>query len=141
MKKIIIAMLVFSSCTYGNAGRVDKGHVESLAMDFMKNEVIPKMKEPRHYEVSGAKVIVRRASDKIDDYRFSYQHMSFNHEDSVLNKHLLDSVIMATANPDSILNITVNVAYKTKYQRGNIVTDSIKLGYDVKHDKISYWPF
>jgi Na+/phosphate symporter len=115
--------------------------VEKLANDFMKSKVIPKMKDPKPYEILGSKVIIKTAGDKINDYRFTYDHLSLSHEDSIENKRLLDSVINISQYPDSIISVTVNVGYKTKYKFGNITTDSIKLGYDREKDKITYWPF
>ena len=133
-------MVVLSSCIH-RTGKIDEKHIEHLAEDFMKDKVIPQMKDPKPYEIVNAKVVKTSVANMIDDYRYSYDHLSFNHEDSVENKRLLDSVSKVSANPDSILNVTVDVAYKTRYQRGDIVTDSIKLGYNVKEDKICYWPF
>lgn len=142
MKKLIIILFIFSCCTYrNNNNKIDEKHIESLAKDFMRSKVVPQMRDPKPYEVVNAKVIVRSVADMIGDYQYSYDHMSFNHEDSLGNKRLLDSVLRVSTKHDSILEITVNVSYKTKYRRGDVVTDSIKLGYNVNEDKISYWPF
>lgn len=141
MKKILIALLIFSSCSDRNDMKIDNDHVEKLAKDFMEKTVIPTMKEPKPFEVAGSKVIIRRVGDEINDYRYQYDHLSFSAFDSAENKKKLDSIIRLSKDPDAIVNITVNVAYKTKYKRGDIVTDSIKLGYDPVKDKVSYFPF
>ncbi|MEO6188145.1 MAG: hypothetical protein ABIO82_05510 [Ginsengibacter sp.] len=112
-----------------------------MAKDFMKTTVIPSMKNPKPYEVVDAKVVIKRVSDNINEYRFVYEHLSFNHFDSSQNKRRLDSIIRVSTDPDSIVSVTVNVGYRTRYQRGDVVLDSIKLKYDRKNDKISYWPF
>ena len=78
---------------------------------------------------------------RFDDYRYQYCHLSFSAFDSAENKRKLDSVIEVSKDPGAIENITVNVAYKTKYKRGDIAANSIKLGYDPVKEKISYWPF
>lgn len=141
MKKIFFILIIISSCKYKSTEKIDNAHVEKLAEDFMKTKVIPKMKDPKPYEVTGAKVIVRHASDDISDYKFTYDHLSLNEMDSAENKRHLDSMISVSKNPDAVINVTVNVAYKTRYQRGDVVMDSIKLGYNPKEDKISLWPF
>ena len=141
MKKLLIALLILSSCSSRNDVRIDDNHVEKLAKDFMEKAVIPKMKDPKPFEVSGSKVIIRRVGDEINDYRYQYEHLSFSAFDSAENKKKLDSIIKVSKDPNAIVNITVNVAYKTKYKKGDIVTDSIKLGYDPVKDKVSYWPF
>ena len=141
MKRILILLLVLCSCNSKSPDKIDAAHVENLAKDFMKTTVIPKMSDPKPYEVVDAKVVVKRVSDHINEYRFVYDHFSFNHFDSVENKKNLDSMIRVSTNPDSVLSVTVNVGYRTKYQRGDIVLDSIKLKYDYQNDKISYWPF
>jgi hypothetical protein len=143
MKKLLIIIIytMLCSCKSKNSNEIDNGHVEKLAKDFMKTSVIPKMKDPKPYEIVDAKVVVKRVADHINDYKFVYDHFSFNHFDSVQNKKNLDSIIRVSADPDSIISVTVNVGYRTRYQRGDIVLDSIKLGYDPVHDKISYWPF
>lgn len=134
--------MIICSCNSKSSGNeIDNGYVENLAKDFMKNTVIPKMQEPKPYEIVGAKVVVKRVADHINDYRFVYDHFSFNHFDSVENKKNLDSVIRVSPDPESIISVTVNVGYKTKYQRGDIVLDSIKLAYDPVNHKISFWPF
>ncbi len=140
MKKIYFLLIVFVSCN-NHTQKLDKPHIEEMAKEFMKNTVIPRMKEPKPYEVEGAQVVVKRAADVINDYRFTFDHFSLNQFDSTANKRSLDSVLSVSKNPDSIVSITVNVSYKTKYRLGDIVTDSIKLGYDQKNDKITYWPF
>ncbi len=141
MKKLFFILIILSSCKDKSNERVDNAHVEEMAVDFMKTKVIPKMKDPKPYEVEGAKVIVKRAADNINDYKFTYDHLSLNEMDSAENKRHLDSIISVSKNLDSVINITVNVAYKTRYQRGDIRTDSIKLGYNPKDDKVSLWPF
>lgn len=141
MKKLLFILVILSSCTASINNKIDEEHIETLAKDFMKNKVIPQMKEPKPFEVLGAKVVVKRAADVINDYRFNYNHLSLSEADSVENKKHLDSIINVYQNPDSIISVTVNVAYKTKYRLGDVVTDSIKLGYDRKKDKVSYWPF
>ena len=115
--------------------------LKTLAVDFMKTNVIPKMKDPKPFEIEGAQVVEKTVADKINDYRFTYNHFSLSREDSIENKRLLDSIIAVSKHPDSVISITVNVAYKTKYRLGDIVTDSIKLGYNAAKDKITYWPF
>ena len=141
MKKMAACMvLVASSCNH-RVSVIDQKHVASLAIDFMKTRVIPSMKNPKPYAIESATVIRKTAADKIEDYRFSYQHMSFNKEDSMVNKQLLDSVITATKNPDAVVDVTVNVAYKTKTIVGKIITDSIKLGYNPDKDIVTLWPF
>jgi hypothetical protein len=141
MKKLLVFIFIISSCSDKSNYKIDNKHIESLAEDFMRNTVIPKMKDPKPYEIVGAKVVTKTVADKINDYRFTYNHLSLSREDSVENKKLLDSVIKVSVHPDSIISITVNVAYKTKYRLGDIVTDSIKLGYDPAKDKITMWPF
>ncbi len=141
MKKFLILLTVLVSCNNKSHQEIDRGHVEALAKDFMKNTVIPKMQDPKPYEIDGAKVVVKTVADQINDYRFVYEHFSTNHFDSVQNKRHLDSMITVSNKPDSIISITVNVSYKTRYKRGDVVIDSIKLGYDAAKDKISFWPF
>ncbi len=141
MKKLLIVFIIISSCNNNGSNKIEPEHVESLAKDFMKTHVIPKMKDPKPYEITDAKVIAKTVFDEINDYKFTYDHLSFNREDSTENKRRLDSIIQVSHHPDSIISITVNVGYKTKYQRGDIVTDSIKLGYNPEKDKITFWPF
>lgn len=141
MKKLLIFIFIISACNNKSSYKIDNNHIESLAIDFMKTNVIPKMKDPKPYEITGAKVVPKTVADNINDYRFTYEHLSLSHEDSVLNKRRLDSFIEVSKHPDSIISITVNVGYKTKYKRGDIVTDSIKLGYNLEKDKITFWPF
>ncbi|MDQ6904890.1 MAG: hypothetical protein M3139_18000 [Bacteroidota bacterium] len=141
MKKLFFLLIIISSCKSKSAEKIDNAHVEKLAEDFMRSKVIPKLKDPKPYEVTGAKVIVKRAADYINDYKFTYDHLSLNEMDSAENKRHLDSIVSVTKNLDSVISITVNVAYKTRYQRGDVVTDSIKLAYNPKDDKISLWPF
>lgn len=141
MKKIVILLLILSSCAGKKTPAIDRSHVEQLAKDFMKTTVVPKMSDPKPYEIDSAKVVIKRVADQIEDYRFVYDHLSSNNFDSVHNKSRLDSIIAVSKHPDSILSITVNVSYKTRYKRGNVVVDSIKLGYDPAKDKISFWPF
>ncbi|MGH2648548.1 MAG: hypothetical protein ACRDE8_13305 [Ginsengibacter sp.] len=135
-----MAFIIFYSCS-SSSNKIDTGHIENLAKDFMKNTVIPQMKDPKPFEITESKVVIMTVADKINDYRFTYDHLSLNRTDSIENKRRLDSIIKVSLHPDSIISITVNVGYKTKYQRGDIVTDSIKLGYDREHDKVGYWPF
>jgi len=141
MKKLTLLFFVICACNYKSANQIDNKHVEELAVDFMKTNVIPKMKEPRPYEIEGAQVVKKTVADQISDYRFTYDHLSLSREDSIENKKLLDSIIAVSKHPDSVISITVNVAYKTKYRLGDIVTDSIKLGYNPGKDKITLWPF
>ncbi len=141
MKKLLVAFIFISSCSYKSNNKIDNAHIESLAKDFMKTTVIPKMKDPKPYEIVDAKVVEKTVADKINDYQFTYDHLSFNHEDSIENKRRLDSIKDASIHIDSVISITVNVGYKTKYKRGDIVTDSIKLGYNPEKDKITFWPF
>ena len=141
MKKLLVVLIIISSCNNNRSNKIEPKHIESLAKDFMKTNVIPKMKDPKPYEITDAKVVTKRVVDEINDYKFTYDHLSFNQEDSIENKRRLDSIIQVSHHPDSIISITVNVAYKTKYQRGDIVTDSIKLGYNPEKDKITFWPF
>jgi hypothetical protein len=141
MKKLLFLIIIISSCNNKNNVEIDNAHVESLAKDFMKTHVIPKMKDPKPYEITEAKVIKKTVADQINDYRFTYEHLSFNREDSMENKRRLDSLKKVSQHPDSVISITVNVGYKTKYQRGDIVIDSIKLGYNSEKDKITFWPF
>lgn len=86
-------------------------------------------------------MVTKTVADRIEDYRFSYQHLSFSKEDSVVNKHLLDSVIAVSTDLEAMVSVTVNVAYKTKFSFGKIVTDSIKLGYNPDKDIVKLWPF
>lgn len=141
MKKLLIFIFIISACNNTGSHKIDNNHIESLAIDFMKKSVIPKMNDPKPYEITGAKVVTKTVADNINDYRFTYEHLSLSHEDSVLNKRRLDSFIEVSKHPDSIISITVNIGYKTKYKRGDIVTDSIKLGYNREKDKITFWPF
>lgn len=141
MKKLLIALIFISSCSNKSNNNIDHAHIEDLAKDFMKTTVIPKMKDPKPYEIVDAKVVEKTVADKINDYRFTYDHLSFNAEDSIENKRRLDSIKEVSIYPDSVISITVNVGYKTKYKRGDIVTDSIKLGYNPEKDKITFWPF
>lgn len=141
MKKILIFCIILSSCNTGKNNKIDNKHIEALAKEFMENTVIPQMKDPKPYEVTGEKVVIKRAGDVINDYEFIYNHLSLSDADSVENKKHLDAVLNNYRKLDSIISVTVNVGYKTRYKLGNVVTDSIKLGYDRKKDKISYWPF
>ncbi len=140
MKKLCVFLIAFA-CSCSQNHKVDIRHIESLADQFMKNKVMPAMPSPKPFAIVSEKVVTKTTADNINDYRFVYDHLSFNKNDSVTNKARLDSVIKASAHPDSVINITVDVAYKIKYKRGDIVTDSIKLGYDRKNDRITYWPF
>lgn len=141
MKNLLAVFIFISSCSYKSTNKIDNAHIESLAKDFMKTTVIPKMKDPKPYEIVDAKVVEKTVADKINDYQFTYDHLSFNAEDSMENKRRLDSIKEVSIHLDSVISITVNVGYKTKYKRGDIVTDSIKLGYNPEKDKITFWPF
>ncbi len=141
MKKLTALLFIICACNYKSENKIDNKHVEELAVDFMKTNVIPKMKDPKPFEIEGAQVVEKTVADKINDYRFTYNHLSLSHEDSIINKRLLDSIIVVSKHPDSVISITVNVAYKTKYRLGDVVTDSIKLGYNPAKDKITFWPF
>lgn len=141
MKKLLIVFIIISSCSHKSSHKIDNKHIEALAEDFMKTNVIPKMKDPKPYEIVDKKVVIKTVADKINDYRFVYDHLSLNEMDSAENKRHLDSLINVSHHPDSIISITVNVGYKTRYQRGDVVTDSIKLGYNPEEDKITLWPF
>ena len=141
MKKLLFILIIISSCNNKRNIKIDASHIGSLAESFMNTTVIPQMKEPKPYEIVNTKVVVKTVADNINDYRFVYNHLSFNKMDSIENKRHLDSVINVSHNPDSVISITVNVGYKTKYKRGDIVMDSIKLKYDRQKDKISLWPF
>jgi len=140
MKKLLIVIII-SSCNNSTTSKIDNKHIENLAENFMKTSVIPKMKDPKPYEILSSKVVVKTVADNISDYRFVYDHLSFNEIDSMENKRHLDSIIKVSHRPDSIISITVNVAYKTRYRLGDVVTDSIKLGYDRLNDRILLWPF
>lgn len=107
----------------------------------MKTSVISKTKDTKPYKIVNAKVVTKTAADNINDYKFIYGYLSFNHIDSTENKGRLDSIIKVSLHPDSIISVTVNVAYKTKYQFGDVVIDSIKLGYNRENEKIFLWPF
>ena len=133
--------MVLWSCNNNSNSKIEPEHIENLAKGFMQTDVIPKMKDPKPYEVTGAQVVEKTVADMINDYRFTYEHLSLSHEDSVLNKERLDSLIQISTHPDSVISVTVNVSYKTRYKRGDIVTDSIKLGYDRQKDKVTFWPF
>ena len=139
MKQLLIA-LVFCSCN-NKREPVENNHIERIAKNFMEHSVIPQMNYPKSYEFVSAKVVTNTVADYINDYRFVYDHLSLNKSDSIENKKHLDSIIKVSLHPDSIISVTVNVAYKTKYKYGDVVIDSIKLGYDRKNDKISLWPF
>lgn len=107
----------------------------------MNEKVIPAMKDPKPFEITGAKVIYKTVADLVNEYRFTYAHLSLSREDSVENKNRLDSLIDVSKNLDSIISVTVNVGYNTRYKKGDVTTDSIKLKYNPETDKISYWPF
>jgi hypothetical protein len=141
MKKLLILCIIISSCNNNSSTKIDNKHIENLAENFMKTSVIPKMKDPKPYEIVNAKVVVKRAADNISDYKFIYDHFSLNQFDSAENKKRLDSIIKISTHPDSIISVTVNVAYKTRYKLGDVVMDSIKLGYDRENDKVFLWPF
>ena len=53
MKKLLIIYMIICSCNNkSKSSEIDNGYVENLAKDFMKNNVIPKMQEPKPYEQS-----------------------------------------------------------------------------------------
>ena len=131
-------MIIITSCNNNADRKIDNTHIESLAKDFMKTTVIPKMKDPKPYEILDAKVVVKTVADVINDYKFIYDHFSLNDYDSMEHKKRLDSIISVSKHPDSVVSITVNVGYKTKYRLGDVITGNIKLGYDRKNDKINY---
>lgn len=141
MKKLLIVFIILSSCSNKSSHKIDNKHIEKLAENFMKDSVIPKMKDPKPYEITDAKVVIKTAADNINEYRFVYDHLSYNEMDSAENKRRLDSIIKVSLHPDSVISVTVNVGYKTRYKLGDVVTDSIKLGYNPEKDKISLWPF
>lgn len=141
MKRLFMAFIIISSCSNTNSNKIENKHIEKLAENFMRTAVVPKMKDPKPYEIVGSKVVIKTVADNINDYRFVYNHLSFNQVDSMENKRHLDSIIKVSLYPDSIISITVNVAYKTRYQYGDVVTDSIKLGYNREKDAIFLWPF
>jgi hypothetical protein len=141
MKKLLFLLLIITSCNNNSDRKIDKPHIEKLAKEFMKTTVIPKMKDPKPYQIMDAKVVVKTVADEINDYKFIYDHFSLNDYDSIEHKKRLDSMIKISKHPDSVVSVTVNVGYKTRYQRGDVVQDSIKLGYDREDDKITYWPF
>ncbi|MEO6637364.1 MAG: hypothetical protein ABIN25_03740 [Ginsengibacter sp.] len=141
MRNFLILLILLVSCNNKSQKEIDRGHIEAMAKDFMKNTVIPKMQDPKPYEIDSANVVVKTEADQINDYRFVYEHFSKNHFDSVQNKRHLDSMINISKKPESIISITVNVSYKTRYKYGDVVVDSIKLAYDQVNDKISFWPF
>ncbi len=116
-------------------------HVEMLAKRFMIDSVFPRMKNDLSYQYLGARLDTYRVADYIADYRYVYDHLSYNRYDSAGNKRRLDSVIAVHPRPDSMINITVDVGYKTTYRRGDTTIDSVKLGYDPGKDRVSYWPF
>lgn len=115
--------------------------IEALAKKFVIDSVFGKMKKDLAYEFLGAKVDTFTRAEYISDYQFVYDHLSHDRHDSMENKRVLDSIIAISHNRDSIINITVDVGYKTKYRRGNTRIDSIKVGYNRTTGKISYWPF
>lgn len=133
--------ILFCSCHAKSHNQVDKTHIQKLAEEFMRNTVIPQMKDPKPYEITNTKVVIKRVADQINDYRFVYDHLSLSKADSLENKRHLDSIIKVSDHPDSIISVTVNVAYKTRYRLGDIVTDSIKFGYNRDKDQVSYFPF
>lgn len=141
MKRLVFICIIISSCSNNSGNKIEPKHVEKLAMDFMKTTVIPQMKEPKPYDIVGAEVVTKTAADNINDYRFTYEHLSRDHDDSAFNKKSLDSIIAVSKNPEAVVSVTVNVGYKTRYKRGDIVTDSIKLKYNPEKDNVTFWPF
>lgn len=136
----IVIMLFFISCA-GRQEEMDHQKIAAMARDFMKTDVIPHMKDPKPYEVSDAKVVVKKAADVIEEYAFTFRNLSFNAADLAANQRHLDSIKIRYPDPEEIVDITVNISYKTRYRRGNVVTDSVKLGYNPATNRISYWPF
>ena len=67
MKKLSVFLFIISSCNYKSENKIDNKHVEELAVDFMKTNVIPKMKDPKPYEIEGAQVVEKTVADKIND--------------------------------------------------------------------------
>jgi hypothetical protein len=86
MKKLLMICILFSSCSAKSTNKIDQAHVENLAKEFMKNTVLPQMKDPKPYEITDAKVVIKRVSDRINDYRFVYDHLSLSKADSIENK-------------------------------------------------------
>ena len=140
MKRLFIIFIIMSSCNF-KSNKIDSTHIESLAEDFMKSSVIPKMNDPKPFAIISSKAVIKTVADNINDYRFVYDHLSLNQSDSEINKRRLDSIVKVSIHPDSIISVTVDVAYKTRYKMGDIVTDSIKLAYSSQDDKITFWPF
>lgn len=140
MRKLfyIPLLLILASCSRPERGAE---HVEALAKRFMLDSVFPGMKNKLAYQYLGAKLDTYRVAGYIADYQYVYDHLSYNRNDSAGNKRRLDSVIAVHPHPDSIINITVSVGYKTTYQRGDTTIDSVRLGYDPRSDRVSYWPF
>ena len=141
MKKLLTAIVLITASCNSNSSINSVARIKALAKNFMTDSVFPKMKDPGSYEFLGAKVDTFTAEDYINDYKFVYDHLSYNRYDSTENKKRLDSVLKIHAHPDSIINITVNVGYRITYQHGNTAIDSIKLGYNPETGKICYWPF
>lgn len=143
MKKLLTAIvLITASCNSNSNSSINStARIKALAKNFMTDSVFPKMKDPGSYAFLGAKIDTFTAGDYINDYKFVYDHLSYNRYDSSENKKRLDSVLNIHTHPDSIINITVNVGYRITYQYGNTTIDSIKLGYNRETDKICYWPF
>jgi hypothetical protein len=67
MKKLLFLLLIITSCNNNDARKIDNAHIENLAKDFMKTTVIPKMKDPKPYEVVDAKTVVKTVADLIND--------------------------------------------------------------------------
>lgn len=133
--------MIIASCNNSKDNKNESRHIEKLAENFMNTVVIPKMKEPKPYQVVSLKVVIKTVGDNIRDYQFVYDNLSFNQYDSMENKRHLDSIVKTSRNRDSVISITVNVSCKTRCQFGNDVTDSIKLGYNSKDDKFFYGHF
>lgn len=139
MKKIPAAfILLLCAC---NSHDTSPAHIRELAQHFTEDSVFAKMKGPGSYTYLGAKIDTYTVTDYIKDYRFVYDHLSFNRYDSTGNKRALDSIIRVHKDPDSIIRITVEVGYKLTYPNGNAETDSVRLGYNRETGQVTYWPF
>lgn len=72
MKKFLILLMILVCCNEKSHKEIDRGHIEAMAKDFMKNTVVPKMQDPKPYEIDSAEVVVKTVADQINDYRFVY---------------------------------------------------------------------